>query len=881
LFKKLSDLCYNKFIKNLYIYILKVGFINNKTQNFFYEKQQNIMEHIHKTNTLLLCLFMITIIGFAQPGSINSHKENSQLVKDLSGYRWKMKMMLPGEGVKQGLHKLPPEDIETLVWNPAKVPGDVYTDLWKVGVIDDPYFGRNSVKAQWVMQYEWWYSYQFNVTEDIGDNLARLDFEGVDYACEVWLNGVYLGSHEGAFSKFSFDINHALRTSKKNLKSANLLMIRLAPPPQVNSKVAGRKTPWFGDYWRDLIPFGITRPIKMVYTGTSRITDLYVNSEINKDDSAFVNLEVEVENTTSVAKKMTFTSSIEGQNFKSKRIDTEFTALIKPGKQVIKKQIKVKNAQLWWPWDLGKPNLYIAKVSLTENKVNQDFSETTFGIREVTMEWNPGFTRDEVSFPRTTVINGKPIYIRSACWGGPPDIFVGRTSEDKYRRLIKLAKDANMNNIRIFGWHPPEIPIFYKLCDEAGITVWQDIIPLGTGNLFKDPEYLEKIFKEGESVIIERRNHPSLIMMEGGEEMFLRSGDPKFTRNFLETLGKRLQAKVDLPFVPDSPLTDEPSQEAGYKPKEAVHALGYFYGMGKWLMEDWYSSLDYPIVPELAITSVPNVESLKKFIPADELWKPGVSWGHHWADLDRLRIQNFDAFGDEKTGSLQEFVDATQDAQGIIFQLSIEHFRRRKPRVSGIALCHFITYWPDMKWGIVDNYTEPKRSYNYVKTAYQPLLINLKFNKRRWKNSDNFEGEIWVVNDFYQTYKDCKATYTIKDDNGSVLEEKTFKVSKIGENSSNKLKAFNHKVLKNVKKNFYVSLKLEDRKGKVVSENDYMFLIGNQKEASAKFKKMGVEIRNRNRKFTYGNYYKFFDVLSGENDIEYQTKKDTIKARGF
>ncbi|MDO6801442.1 glycoside hydrolase family 2 TIM barrel-domain containing protein [Wenyingzhuangia sp. 1_MG-2023] len=839
------------------------------------------MKKITNKNVLLLYFFMVASIAFAQPGTINSHKENSQLLKDFSGYQWKMKMMLPGEGVKQGLHKLPPEDIETHVWNPAKVPGDVYTDLWKAGVIEDPYYGRNSVKAQWVMQYEWWYSYQFNVTEDIGDNLVRLDFDGVDYACDVWLNGEYLGSHEGAFSSFSFDINHALRTSKKWLKSSNILMVRLAPPPQVNSKVAGRKTPWFGDYWRDLIPFGIYRPIKMVYTGASRVTDLYVHSNIHKDKSATVHLEVEVENTTSKPKNITFTSSIEGSNFKSKQINTKFTALVQPGKQVVKKQVKVKNAQLWWPWDLGKPNLYVAKVSITENKVNQDFSETTFGIREVSMKWNPGFSKDQVSFPRTTVINGKPIFIRSACWGGPPDIFVGRTTEEKYRRLIQLAKDANMNNIRIFGWHPPEIPIFYKLCDEAGITVWQDIIPLGTGNLSKDPVFLEKILKEGENVITERRNHPSLIMMEGGEEMFLRSGDAMFTRNFLETLGKRLQAKVDLPYVPDSPLTCETAQSAGYKPKEAVHALGYFYGMGKWLMEDWYSSLDFPIVPELAITSVPNVESLKKFIPKDELWKPGVSWGHHWADLDRLRIQNFDAFGDEKTGSLQEFVDATQDAQGIIFQLSIEHFRRNKPRTSGISLCHFITYWPDMKWGIVDNYTQPKRSYNYVKTAYQPLLINLKFDKRRWKTSDTFNGEIWVVNDFYKTYKNCKASYVIKDDEGNVLAKNSFDVGTVGGNSSLKLKSLNDKVLKTVKKFFYVTLELKDKKGDIVSANEYMFLIGDQKEASKKFKAMGLEIRKRNQTYTYGNYYKFFDKLSGENEQEYKTKLDTIKSRGF
>ena len=152
---------------------------------------------------LILLLMLFPILAFGQPGTINTHTDNSQVVRDLSGYKWKMKMMLPGEGVKASLHELPPADIETLVWNPAKIPGDVYTDLWKVGAIEDPYFGRNSVKAQWVQHYEWWYSYQFNVTEDITDQIVRIDFEGVDYSCDVWLNGVHLGRHEGAFSSFS------------------------------------------------------------------------------------------------------------------------------------------------------------------------------------------------------------------------------------------------------------------------------------------------------------------------------------------------------------------------------------------------------------------------------------------------------------------------------------------------------------------------------------------------------------------------------------------------------------------------------------------------------------------------------------------------------
>ncbi|MDV7186040.1 beta-galactosidase [Lutibacter sp. TH_r2] len=834
-----------------------------------------------KKFSFLICFLILGFSTFAQPSTISNHNNNSQLITSLDSYRWKMKMMLPGEGIKHGLHKLPPGDIETLVWNPAKVPGDVYTDLWKAGVIEDPYFGRNSVKAQWVMQYEWWYSTQFKVNQDLSDKVARLDFQSVDHACDIWLNGHKIGSHKGSFSSFSFDVTEAILSNEHWLKATNMLVIRLAPPPQVNANVAGLKTPWFGDYWRDLIPFGITGSIDLVFTGKSRILDVYAKPNVKNEKNASVTFEIEVENTEKIAKEKTITISFEGQNFDGKQQTVSFKKLLQPGKQIIKHEVEVNNPQLWWPWDLGKPNLYDAKVSLDEAKINQDFKEITFGLRRVDMEWNPGFTRDEVSFPRTTLINGKPIFIRSACWGGPPDIFVGRTSEEKYRRLIELAKEANMNNIRIFGWHPPEIPLFYKLCNEQGITVWQDMIPLGTGNIPNKPELLERIFQEGENVIKNRRNNPSLIMMEGGEEMLLRASDAMYARNFLETLGKRYQGMVDLPYVPDSPLTCHVSIEAGYKKKEAVHALGYFYGMGKWPLEEWFKTLDFPIVPELAITSVPNVESLKKFIPKDELWPPGPSWGHHWADLDRLRIQNFDAFGDEKKGSLQEFVDATQDAQGIIFQLSIEHFRRNKPRTSGIALCHFITYWPDMKWGMVDSYLQPKRSFEFVKTAYQPVLVNLNFAKRRWLNSEMFKGQFWIVNDLYKEYKNCKVSYSILDDDKKVLQKSSFDVAKIEENSSKQFLEIEAKVLKKVKKNFYVEVELTNKDGEVLSSNNYMFLIGDQRGDAEKFKKMGEEIRNRNSEYSYGNYLRFFDQIIGANKKEYESKTDTIKTRGF
>lgn len=841
-----------------------------------------------KVTLLFLFGFCFNQESFAQPNTTFSHKESEQSIRDFSGMKWSMKMMLPGEGVKRGLHKLPPEDIETLVWNAAEVPGDVYTDLWKAGVIDDPYFGRNSVKAQWVQQYEWWYAYQFRVTEGIENQVVDIKFEGVDYSCEVWLNGHYLGKHEGAFSGFSFNVNEFLRIHKYDyLKGQNMLVVKLDPAPQVNAFVAGKKTPWFGDYWRDLAPMGIYRPVKMIRSGKVRFNDVYANNVLNKDGSAAVNLELTLDNTTSESRNIDFVVSLTGKNFDMEPIEVAFTEKVAPGLHKIEKNLYLESPKLWWPWDLGDPNLYLAKISLKEAGVNHDVNETVFGIREVTSKWNPGFVKDvDVSFPRSTYINGKFHFIRSACWGGPVDIFTGRTNKEEYLKLIRLAKEMNMNNIRIFGWHPPEIPEFYQYADEMGMTIWQDMIPLGTGNIPMEEENVSQIFNEGVRVIKERRNHPSLIMMEGGEEMMFRTRDPIAGRKFLERLGDSLQHYAKLPYVPDSPLTDHVAQKAGFKPKEAVHALRYFYDMGQWLHEDWYQTKasGYPIVPEFAITSVPSVESLKKFIPKDELWPPGLSWGHHWADLTRLRMQNWDVFGDEMKGSLEEFVNATQDAQGVIFQNGIEYFRRHKPSLSAIALCHYITYWPDMKWGIVDNYQKPKRSYYFVQKAYQPLLVNFEFKKRRWKNDEPFVGNVWVVNDLYKTYKDAKVKFLIKNDKGRVISKKSYSILEIEENSAKRFFSVEEKVLKKVKKKFFVELELLDKEGKQISHNDYFFLIGDQEADTERFrdwKQKRLEHENDNGHGGYGTYYFYFDEMTRENGKNYDSGIQIPRAKGF
>ncbi|MFR9652064.1 MAG: sugar-binding domain-containing protein [Rikenellaceae bacterium] len=833
---------------------------------------------------LILTLLCTATLAFAQPGLAEAGIAKGDIIQDLSGYNWKIKMMPAGVGESQNIHKIYPEDLETSVWIPGKVPGDVYTDLWRAGAIDDPYFGRNSFKAQWVQHYEWWYTKQFFVRENIKEKKVRIVFDGVDYSCDVWLNGEYLGKHEGAFDGFEFDVTDYIRTGKNNRESANMLFVRLNPPTHINTELVGVKSPWFGDYWRDLIPMGIWRGVKMVASGNVHIDDAYARTTLSKDyKRATIAMEVTLANSSSESKNMEVVATIEGKNFDSSPQTVRFNCEVTPGKHTFTQNIEVKNPQLWTTWDMGKPNLYRATVVANEGRTNHDSKIFNFGIREVTSAWNPGFKKGvDVSFPRTTLLNGKPIFIRSACWGGPPDIFVGRTAPGTYERLLVAAKEANLNNIRIFGWHNPEIPEFFNICDSLGLSVWQDMIPLGSGNIPREEERTNRIIQSGISVAKQQRNHPSLIMMEGGEEYFLRTRDAKFANDFLLRLGDSLQRYIPIPYVPDSPLTCEASYEAGYKKKEAHHALAYFYNMGRWLAEDWYRRLYYPIIPEFAITSVPSVESLKRFIPEGELWTPGPSWGHHWADLNKLRIQNYDIHGDEMVDyGLEEFVNATQIAQGVIFQNGVEFFRRQKPNLSGIALCHWMTYSPDMKWGIMDAYQQKKLSYDYVKRAYQPLLINLDFERRRWHTDEDFKGAIWIINDLYNSHSGLIAEMTIKDDNNKVVKSEQFVVKSVGENCAFKLIDISWDVLKSIKDRFYVKLSLKDKSGKELSSNNYFFLIGDQAEATKVVNAMNVEERESISKYTNGNYLRYFPSIVQEDGQNWETQSDIPRAKGY
>ncbi|NLS14210.1 glycoside hydrolase family 2 [Vibrio sp. SM6] len=749
---------------------------------------------------------------------------------DLSGERWQMERMRPGQGVKEGLHLLPAEYQGThFSWNFAKVPGDVYSDLYRANEIDDPYFGRNMHRAKWAAEYEWWYSRRFALPNEMQGKKIRLVFEGVDYSCEVWLNGQYLGRHEGMFSEFEFDITEAASFADWR-DGSNMLMVKLDPPPKNYRNCGGKKVNFSGDYFSGLVPFGIWRPVRVEATDIVSVKDIRTDVKVTAQTSATVKAQYTLINHTDTAQQVTVVSQLHGKNCETGEYVAEAKLTVQPGETTLDAEIDVPDAKLWWPWDMGDQNLYDLNVIVNQDGQELDATKETIGLREVTMDYNPGYTRDEAEYPWTFFINGKRHFLRSACWGGQPSFLYGQNSLSKYEKRIQMVREANINNLRIFGWHPPEIPDFYRLCDELGITVWTNFT-LATQAYPEDEAFINGVLHECVETVKQRRNHPSNIFWMGGEEVFFSGAhEESGNKRLMEVIGESVAQYTDVPYGLASPLSSESAQNMGFKAHESIHANEHYYQGGAEFMEEYYPALDCCIIPELTAASAPSIESLKKFIPQDEMWPMGPSWAYHWADIDILKNLNFEVFNDYKMGSLEEFVEATQIAQGTVIQFALETYRRRKPKMSGVALCHFITHVPDIKWGVVDFYGEKKISFDYLKRTYQPLLPSLEFSKRRWDAGSNFHANLWLVNDYQYLLEDLTLEWQVlyqgqaTECNGSITQS-------VKVDSATQLATIDWQVPSGAQGEFEIALSLKDRSGKEVANNHYVLLIGNQEQA--------------------------------------------------
>ncbi|MGQ9732367.1 MAG: glycoside hydrolase family 2 protein, partial [Candidatus Zipacnadales bacterium] len=437
----------------------------------------------------------------------------------LDGTDWKLLPLMPREWEWRRIWEKPEEKL-TPLWIAARVPGTVQDDAFDAGLIPNYTRDFNSRACEWTSERDWVYLKKFTKPDLPTDGIARLRFEGVDYACHVFLNSQPLGAHEGMYEVFEFDITDQLVSTGPNI----LVVVVEHAPREVGQigrtsevRLWKARFAYDWDWCTRLVPLGIWDSVNLLVSGSAYIRDVQIATALEDDFSA-AEVGIEVEVSTSRTQRVTLQGAI---SLRGTQVAVFQGSLLAKGASTRHSAaIHLKSPALWWPNGYGEQPLYEATVSLYDREGNcLDTRAVGFGLRHIRAIPNEGAPPE--ALPYCLEINGKRVFIKGWNWA-PIQQLYGRPGPEMYARWLGLAARANCNLLRVWGGGLLEKECFYHLCDQLGIMVWQEFIQSSSGldnRPSTDPEYLRYIRRQATKMVRRRRNHPSLVIWTGGNEL--------------------------------------------------------------------------------------------------------------------------------------------------------------------------------------------------------------------------------------------------------------------------------------------------------------------------------------------------------------------------
>ncbi|MDA8769160.1 glycoside hydrolase family 2 protein, partial [Winogradskyella sp.] len=393
------------------------------------------------------------------------------------------------------------------VWKSATVPGNVFSDLLENELIEDPFIGDNEKEVQWVSQADWEYKTTFSVEEEIlkKKNL-ELSFEGLDTYASVYLNDSLILKTNNAFRAFEADVKPLLKlknelrilfesTSKQEEIEKLKLNYELPEGERIFTRKAQFQYGW--DWGPKLNTSGIWRPINLVGWNDFRIED--INIIQNQLNDSIASLRVVIENFNQLENSIDYEVYVNGK-----------LSPVQPEKPEI--PISIVNPKLWWPHNIGEPYLYDIKVVIKDGKKILDSVSTKYGIRDIELVTQ----KDSIGESFYFKVNGQPVYAKGANYI-PQNSFQNRVTDTDYEKLLSDVVDANMNMLRVWGGGIYENDIFYDLCDEKGILIWQDFM-FACAMYPGDDDFLENVKQEAVGNVKRLRNHASIALWCGNNE---------------------------------------------------------------------------------------------------------------------------------------------------------------------------------------------------------------------------------------------------------------------------------------------------------------------------------------------------------------------------
>ena len=667
--------------------------------------------------------------------------------------RWLLASFEEGRGETDGAYRM---DYDDSAWMDAVVPGDVHLDLMRAGEIADPFVGLNHLECGWVAEKEWWYRRTFNAPESFAGRRIELHFGALDTFATVWVNGQRAGSHGNMFIPCGFDITDLIRCGHRNSVAVRLssCLAAVEGKPtdgmlavfETHERLHARKAQM--SYGWDIAPriltVGIPRPVYVFALGDVTIGNALVRTDAVLTGEAHISIEVPLRRNSGRAKSATVRAVIRSAHKSDPVILASSRVSLDGDEHIAKMSVTIPNPRLWWPWNVGHPDLYRLALTVQVAGHTTDEREIAFGIRTVELVQSVQ-TDGGRSFAFR--INGEDVYAKGTNWI-PGDAVFARMTHKKYREMIALALAQNLNMLRVWGGGIYEDPYFYRLCDEHGIMVWQDFM-FTCAEYPQDEDFLAEVKREAESVVSSLRNHASVVLWCGDNEVDASrhwSGkefrDNKINRAILPEVCARLDPAR--PFIASSPF----SPSGGPDPCSQMEGDNHIWHHGTSYKADVYAKDRSRFVSEIGHLSLPWPDSIRRFIPEDEAWPPdNRAWDFHFGTVERCdprRRERLDeaisAFGSRIPDDLDDYAYMSQLIQALALREWMERCRRRKPFCGGVLYWNLHDTWPQFSDALVDYFGSAKMGYYFVRRAFSNLLVSLQ-------DLDSGMVGVWLVND--------------------------------------------------------------------------------------------------------------------------------------
>ncbi len=722
----------------------------------------------------------------------------------------------------------------------TQVPGTVHTDLLNAGIIPEPFSDDNETKLSWIAECDWIYETRFNLSKSIkGKNNLHLVFEGIDTIAEAELNGRKILDAQNMFLRYEVNVGDILREKNNELKVKIFSAVKEGRELEVQygqlqsgtpdgKRLYLRKAQYsFGWDWGPSFPtMGIWKEVYLKSKDEVEVNDInFVTKKIN-DNSAIVKLAFRIEGKPS---QESFVKIILRNK---KQILESQLKLYEAG--YIEETIEIPEPELWYPNGEGRQNLYTLRISIVDNSDRVLFETSKkVGIRTIKLQLKE---RGRSTF--RFIVNGKPVFIKGVNWI-PADMFLPRVKGSKYSALLKLAKELNVNMIRVWGGGIYEDEKFYEACDKLGLLVWQDFM-FACGAYPEHKDFIENVKEEILFNVKRLRIHPSVAIWCGNNE---NEWIWSFTHNspvdrmpgfkiFSDVIPKLLKAtKTSGPYWQSSPFgfdEDPNSQNSGNRHQWVIWSGWEDY---KNVIKD--NSL---FVTEFGFQAPANLDTFKKYLTSSNLKIQSRVFEFHNKQVEGPeRVLRFLAGHLPLPESFEDYVYLGQLNQGLALKTCIDHWRLNGPRTNGTIIWQLNDVWPVTSWSLIDSELKPKTAFYFVKNSFARTITVFR------KASDKLN--LFLINDDNR-FEGYAKIRSFEAATGELLFEETEEIMAKSKDKV-KLRSYRIELLKAPTDSILI-VTLLNKKGEIVHRNFYV----EQKWKYLKLAKANIEIKKSKDGFT-------------------------------